>query len=756
MKTKSSIASRWFALTLGGSAFFLAGPAGWAVTLTGSDGPGLTSFNTALNWSDLLAPSGGSVYSTSTYTLNTPASAPFTFQGAALSVELAGGLAFTNTQVITVNTLRLNGGTLSDLATSGTATLAGAINVQANSNVDTVAAGRTLAVNSAISDGSGGVSASGLTVAGAGTLTLNGFQGYTSLTSNGGITNLNRPLGSATAALPTANTATLTANAMTNIGTSQRLGALNVGATGVAALTPASGKLIDTQSLSIAFGGQVDLTASGMVVRGATLASVTALITSGLYNGANGYWDGPGLVSSTAANDGLTALGVIPNGILGTPFYTQWPVDKFGFAKPEAVNLVGGEILVKYTYWGDADLNGVVDPNVDSLQYQIGLNDNTGTLQGWLYGDFDYSGGPTDTGVDLNQFLIGLFSQGVPLVDQGGGAAGATAVPEPGICAALLAGALMLSARRRRGEKSVRPQGRTASRAGAVFPTPPGKLLAATLLALALADPASHARELVTLKVQAVQAGITGSTSPGVDISPDGGSVGMGESAGQVVLQLVAILHGLNASPTDESFTRTDGSWITFGTGGGLSGSLRAGTVDGAVGINNVSLFQGIGADSGLAGELSGAVPGSVNDGILDFGGTLSGGVLTQSFAGYFTASASAADGAVGGMLLLGETILSLDSGTGGTTVRYVPRFTTGGFPGNRVNLIFKVDGVAYLLNGDGTTVSGGVAGPDAIGYGVVEIVKSPTVPEPSAFTLLLPGLLGLASRRRRQLPQIF
>jgi len=85
-----------------------------------------------------------------------------------------------------------------------------------------------------------------------------------------------------------------------------------------------------------------------MIVRGSTLAA--SCLAHLRLQRRLGYWDGPGIISSTAATDpnGLTSVGVIDNAEFG---YTDF-AGIFG--------LVGTEILVKYTWYGDADLNGVV------------------------------------------------------------------------------------------------------------------------------------------------------------------------------------------------------------------------------------------------------------------------------------------------------------------------------------------------------------------------------------------------------------
>jgi hypothetical protein len=110
-------------------------------------------------------------------------------------------------------------------------------------------------------------------------------------------------------------------------------------------------------------------------------------------------------------------------------------------------------LLVKYTYGGDANLDGKI--NVDDygrLDANIGLG--TG---GWFNGDFNYDGkvNVDDYGIiDANVTIQGpplLNSAG--LIDAGGGAGslGMSSVPEPAATiSALSIGAVLVARRRRR------------------------------------------------------------------------------------------------------------------------------------------------------------------------------------------------------------------------------------------------------------------------------------------------------------------
>jgi hypothetical protein len=111
-------------------------------------------------------------------------------------------------------------------------------------------------------------------------------------------------------------------------------------------------------------------------------------------------WNGPGgiLSSSAAANpDHLTALGSASNAERG---FTS-----FGGVS----GLTADDVIVKYTYYGDADLSGAV--TLDDFTLFLGGYQNAKTT--WLAGDFDYSGSVTLD--DFTQFLAGYQRQGPPL-----------------------------------------------------------------------------------------------------------------------------------------------------------------------------------------------------------------------------------------------------------------------------------------------------------------------------------------------------
>jgi hypothetical protein len=176
----------------------------------------------------------------------------------------------------------------------------------------------------------------------------------------------------------------------------QHLSALNITG-GTATLSAGGSKTLVVNSLAVSGSGRLDLTDHAMVIRNSTFASVQNAIRSG-FNG--GSWNGAGGIgsSSAAANpSGLTAVGYASNADMGLSTFAG------------VSGLTSTDILVKYTYYGDADLSGTVTLD-DFTQFLDGLQ-HGGTT--WLAGDFDFSG--TVTLDDFSQFLFGLQNQGAAL-----------------------------------------------------------------------------------------------------------------------------------------------------------------------------------------------------------------------------------------------------------------------------------------------------------------------------------------------------
>ncbi len=173
--------------------------------------------------------------------------------------------------------------------------------------------------------------------------------------------------------------------------------------------SPSGGSLLLDVAANVGSGivsvdstSQLDLTDSDMIVHGGNLATVTSLIAKG-YDGGN--WLGDGITSSAAASDTthLTALGAILNiNAKGAVIYSPF----------DGVTSTTTDVLVRYTYYGDANLDGKVDGS-DYTLIDNGYLHRT-TLTGWYNGDFNYDG--TINGDDYTLIDNAYNTQGSQLV----------------------------------------------------------------------------------------------------------------------------------------------------------------------------------------------------------------------------------------------------------------------------------------------------------------------------------------------------
>jgi hypothetical protein len=136
-------------------------------------------------------------------------------------------------------------------------------------------------------------------------------------------------------------------------------------------------------SLAVGSTGQIDLGGNDMIDQSDGLSAVNNLIASG-FNAGGSFWAGDGITSSLAVTTPGMALGIElndtkPDGT-GTAIVSSFDGVPVGIA----------DVLVKYTRFGDADLDGSVTA-ADYLAIDNGFNSG-GTLSGWQNGDLNYDG----------------------------------------------------------------------------------------------------------------------------------------------------------------------------------------------------------------------------------------------------------------------------------------------------------------------------------------------------------------------------
>jgi hypothetical protein len=173
-----------------------------------------------------------------------------------------------------------------------------------------------------------------------------------------------------------------------------------------ATLAAGGDKVLATSAITITGSGQLDLTNNKLIFHSSgadrldDAADVTALIKSG-FNGAGTPWTGPGITSSLGGNGSSDshALGVVLNDLAAAGGGGSGTLMSSFGGQTVGVN----DILVRYTYFGDADLDGAVTTN-DYFQIDNGFLDSR---SGWINGDFDYDGSVTtnDYFVIDNAFL---------------------------------------------------------------------------------------------------------------------------------------------------------------------------------------------------------------------------------------------------------------------------------------------------------------------------------------------------------------
>jgi hypothetical protein len=176
-------------------------------------------------------------------------------------------------------------------------------------------------------------------------------------------------------------------------------------------------------ALTVNIGGVLDLGNNDLIVRNGSVSAISTLAGTGRLIGSGGVAD---------PRDAFATVGVLGN------------TDEFGFTRFlsfDGVSVNPADVLVKYTYRGDVDFNGLLDAS----DFNAVLNGITNALGGWENGDINYDG--VANGTDWSLFLAAYAGQSTPF--DIGGTVPAGSIPEPAALGLVLAAAPLLGRRRR-------------------------------------------------------------------------------------------------------------------------------------------------------------------------------------------------------------------------------------------------------------------------------------------------------------------
>lgn len=180
---------------------------------------------------------------------------------------------------------------------------------------------------------------------------------------------------------------------------------------------------------------KLDLRNNSMVIRAQEIGTfesgaytgVLGMVATG--RGTDGLWNHVGGITtsmSDATANSLTTLAV------ALASETQYAGGVF-----DGVSVADGDVIVRYTWHGDADLNGEL--NGDDYFYLDSHILQSGSVFGFHNGDFNYDG-------ELNGDDYFLLDSTILYAQAYGSAPGLTAIPEPGVGLLGFAGAMLWGA----------------------------------------------------------------------------------------------------------------------------------------------------------------------------------------------------------------------------------------------------------------------------------------------------------------------
>jgi len=349
-----------------------------------------------------------------------------------------------------------NNGILRKTVVTGTSTINWTLNTTSGSQIDVqtgtlVIAGGGTSTSAAFKTSSGATLTfsapytfdAASTWTNAGTVNFNGTSATVYALTNDGTMNFNAT--TATAGTVTGVGTLTVGNAAKVTATSIRQNALSVGSgsvTGGVAKIAASGSnaaglatsVSQVTTLTIAnngvpltstgapfsasqrtYYGQLDLSNNDLIIKDtttATFTSVNDMVRSGIGNLSTRPWTGTGLTSSYAQTGnslaGSTGLGVMRN-VLNQQVAYNASTNVGSLSTFDGLTLTGGEILVKFTWNGDLNLDGQFTA-MDFALMDAGMagTKQPDNLPGWAFGDLNYDGvtNATDSGLMSSAYTV--------------------------------------------------------------------------------------------------------------------------------------------------------------------------------------------------------------------------------------------------------------------------------------------------------------------------------------------------------------
>jgi arabinogalactan endo-1,4-beta-galactosidase len=287
---------------------------------------------------------------------------------------------------------------------------------------------------------------SSINVSSAASMTIANSTHATALNVSAGATVAIGGAGTAFEADSLSNNGTITVNSS---GSSTSTLIANGAMTGTGTLSVSNGGLVtfssnvgagNLNSLSITGNGTLDLNNNHLFINYGSGPDPISSIATWIANGSDGNWNGTGITSTAARNSsGYYGIGYADAADPGNP-----------------AGLSSGQIEIKYTLLGDANLDGTVNGTDFTI---MATNFNQAVTNGWDRGDFNYDGSVNgsdfiELAMNFNQSAVqsAVTAADLAALDSFATANGIslTSVPEPASAGMLVMAGLGMLRRRRR------------------------------------------------------------------------------------------------------------------------------------------------------------------------------------------------------------------------------------------------------------------------------------------------------------------